>query len=558
MPETITEMIIPDVYIEVRAEGLIGAGGVSLANVGIVGTANRGPVGQVQMLSSAGELEAAFGTADAFTGAESDLSLARALDLLFANGARTVYAVRTAAPKDVKEAVYALKTVDGKVAVTLTANTPGTWGNDLGISLLKAAAPVLIKETVPASGAGALTLKRKPAADARTVVRVTKGSRTRTFLGAQVLTAGTGELKAEQVRINPEDRKLTFHADALPAAGDQIEVTYAVEEAMELTLELKGTKERFVVPDAAYLLELLQKNGSQFVTARLGTDAYGALRTVARTQDGANGEKATAADYEAALEVLANQNVHIVIAPGLSTADAYEKLNAHCQAAVDNGRERVAVVGTNLPAAGDAKYAQSVATQAMAMGSDRVIFVAPGIVVTDKASGQKVSLPGTYAAAAVAGLISKLSAHTSPTNKEVLGIAALERELTPAELKLLLNSRVMPLHTQAGFRVVRGLTTSPAPWSQVTTRRIVDYAKAGIRQGALPYIGRLNNDRVRKALKGTLDGFLTGMVQDEMLTSYQLDVKATRTDEINNRCTVTVTLKPTFSIDFVKVMMDLQ
>jgi len=41
--------------IEVRAEGLIGVGGISTGNIGIVGTANRGPIGQVHILGSYSE-----------------------------------------------------------------------------------------------------------------------------------------------------------------------------------------------------------------------------------------------------------------------------------------------------------------------------------------------------------------------------------------------------------------------------------------------------------------------------------------------------------------------
>jgi hypothetical protein len=86
----------------------------------------------------------------------------------------------------------------------------------------------------------------------------------------------------------------------------------------------------------------------------------------------------------------------------------------------------------------------------------------------------------------------------------------------------------------------------------------VDFAKAGVRIGANPYIGRLNNVRVRAALKATLDGFLSQMVLDEMLVGYTLDVSATRAQEINGQAIVTMTLQPTFSIDFVKVIMNLQ
>ena len=40
-------MVVPGTYIEVRAEGLIGVGGIVTGNIGIVGTAARGPVGRV-------------------------------------------------------------------------------------------------------------------------------------------------------------------------------------------------------------------------------------------------------------------------------------------------------------------------------------------------------------------------------------------------------------------------------------------------------------------------------------------------------------------------------
>lgn len=70
--------------------------------------------------------------------------------------------------------------------------------------------------------------------------------------------------------------------------------------------------------------------------------------------------------------------------------------------------------------------------------------------------------------------------------------------------------------------------------------------------------GASNNPRVRTALRATLDGFLAQMVQDEMLTAYTLDVAATRRQEIEGICAVTMTLQPTFSIDFIRVTMILQ
>ena len=124
--------------------------------------------------------------------------------------------------------------------------------------------------------------------------------------------------------------------------------------------------------------------------------------------------------------------------------------------------------------------------------------------------------------------------------------------------KTLLGERVLVVRRKFGFQVVKGITTDNGAFRQISVRRIVDYAKAGVRLGADPYIGRLNNARVRAALKATLDGFLSQMVLDEMLVEYELAVTATRAQEIAGICAVAMTLKPTFSIDYIRVTMTLQ
>jgi len=119
---------------------------------------------------------------------------------------------------------------------------------------------------------------------------------------------------------------------------------------------------------------------------------------------------------------------------------------------------------------------------------------------------------------------------------------------------------ILLLEKRQGFRIVRGITTQPpgSAFAQITTRRIVDYAKYGVRSAATPYIGLLNNERVRGALKATVNSFLAEMVIDEMLVSYELAVSATRDEERKGIARVTMTLRPTFSIDFIKVTMFLE
>ena len=157
----------------------------------------------------------------------------------------------------------------------------------------------------------------------------------------------------------------------------------------------------------------------------------------------------------------------------------------------------------------------------------------------------------------MAGKLSTLAPHVSLTNKDVAA-DGLTTEYSRAEQKNLLQNRVMVLHKHFGIRALKGISTDTGAFKQISVRRIVDFAKAGVRKGSNPYIGKLNNIRVRSALKATLDGFLSSMVLDEMLTEYNLEVSATRAQEINGIALVSLTLKPTFSIDFVKVIMTLE
>jgi hypothetical protein len=256
------------------------------------------------------------------------------------------------------------------------------------------------------------------------------------------------------------------------------------------------------------------------------------------------------AAFAAAFDELIKEDVNILIAPELTTEQALAVLGPAVETAENAGRDMIAVVGSDATAVA--------AITGQAPTNDRIILTAPGIEAFDAAAGEPVALNGTYSAAAVAGLLSTLAPQQSPTNKVLSGVVRLAQRFSYAETLQLLQGRVAVLEQRQGVRVVRGLTTDDGAFRQVTTRRITDFAKAGIRRTANPFIGKLNNERVRTALQGALDGFLTTMMLDEQLTGYTLEVTASRQDEINGRALVNAVLRPTFSIDFIAVTMVLE
>jgi len=253
----------------------------------------------------------------------------------------------------------------------------------------------------------------------------------------------------------------------------------------------------------------------------------------------------TADDYQTALAKLENEIVNIVLLAGqdVSNAEMVTNLVGHLNTTAQIKRERIGIIGSNGSDDVDEISGHT-------LNHERLIFVAPGIQVTP---GEQLS--GAYTAAAVAGLIASLPVQASPTNK-TLAIPGLSTAFSASQLEKLVTNRVLAVERREGFRVVKGITTSTnSAWHQITTRRIVDFAIYGVRSACNPYIGKLNNDRVRGAMKATLDAFLTRMVDSEALVSYELEVSATRAQEIAGEAIVTMTIRPTFSIDFIVVTM---
>ncbi|MBV1878720.1 MAG: phage tail sheath subtilisin-like domain-containing protein [Pseudomonadales bacterium] len=246
---------------------------------------------------------------------------------------------------------------------------------------------------------------------------------------------------------------------------------------------------------------------------------------------------------------LAKDAVNILVAPELDTSTAVAVMGL-VDTQETNGKDMIAVIGC------DGEDVSAVTGQVSA--NKRFIMTTPGFEVFDPeegTDGQNVTLSGTYSAAAVAGLISSLAVQNSPTNKTIPGITTLAKRYSYGETVSLLNANIVPLEDRQGIRVVRGLTTEGAAFKQITTRRIVDFAKAGVRQVSNPFIGRLNNERIRKSMQGAIDGFLSNMVVNESLIGYSLEVKASRQDQIAGRAVVNIAMQPVFSIDFIHVTL---
>lgn len=556
------EQILPGVSIAVRPEGLIIPGVVSISAIGMVGTANKGPVNTPVLIGSPAAAREAFGDADAVVTPGQELTLIRAIDLAYDHGARDVWAVRIAGTTNAAD--FLISSASGECC-RLTAASPGSWANTMEINVTSAdESAVVTGEEIAGTGAVGLQLAHTTVAESvrNTVSVLAAGASTPTT--PTVTHGATGAPATGQVEIDPATGALVFAAGEAPAVGDTVTVTYVVPatNSTKVTLRTDAVEEVFTAASGAHLVDLVT-DGSDLVTgaelanaAEVPTsfpdaftfEAFGS-GTNATGTDGATG-----GNYNDGFAALETEPAFIIVAAGQDNSGTIgADLTAHVTSASSdaNKRERIGVIGS-APGASLNDIVDHT------LNSDRIIFVAPGVTVSDVVTGQPVTLSGGYAAACVAGMISGAPVNRSLTNK-VLSVAGLEEEFSQAELRQLVQNRVLALESRLGFRTVKGITTSTnTAWHQITTRRIVDKAKIGVRSAANPYIGLLNNERVREAMRSTINSFLAEMVLDEELVSYELEVSATRDDEIRGIARVTIVLRPTFSIDFIKVTMFLE
>ena len=274
MSELITETILPGTYIEVRSEGLLSIGNLSTGNIGLVGTAERGST-RLERLSSIADATGRFGEPGRWDASARDanLSLVRAAQLLFDNGATTIYAMRALDTASAVPATFALGGEGTGAALTLRAKSPGTWGNKLQIRVEPSDDKDLVARELltPVSGSYKLSATKlltppAPAASGgASSGGASSGSATEPSVGnVEIEDAGPPRryqlrtsAAAQSVQVNPSTRALTFATAPAPTAAVRASYWAPPDALRRVTLRYGNQQEVYVVPSLTYLAQRL-------------------------------------------------------------------------------------------------------------------------------------------------------------------------------------------------------------------------------------------------------------------------------------------------------------
>jgi hypothetical protein len=254
-------------------------------------------------------------------------------------------------------------------------------------------------------------------------------------------------------------------------------------------------------------------------------------------------------NYEKALESLElDTTIDVVYVCESSDPETHALVDAHCKN-MSLGKEpkplgpRIGVgcVGRN-------ESVEDIIKRTEVLASDRFILVAP-----------------YGAAGAVAGLISKLNYFESPTFKALTGIADIERRYTPSEQMKLLSNGILPLDAVKGRGIIaiKGITTSK---EQISVMRIADHSMRGIKNIADLFIGSLNNERNRMALRERITEFMISMEKegsivpsvDNTKPAYLVDVYSSQSDFAQGIVRIDSAVRPVRAMDYIYATINVQ
>jgi hypothetical protein len=161
-------------------------------------------------------------------------------------------------------------------------------------------------------------------------------------------------------------------------------------------------------------------------------------------------------------------------------------------------------------------------------------------------------------AGAVAGLVGRMTYYYSPTFKAITGLTTLERDFSPTDLRELLGAFIVPLDAKKGrgLIIIRGLTTDG---DQISVRRVADYAVRNVKNIAERFIGNLNTQDGRNALKQKIFEFLQQMEKDTAIVpstdgtdpAFKVDVYSTQRDFALGIVRLDVAVRPVRAMDYI-------
>jgi hypothetical protein len=339
---------------------------------------------------------------------------------------------------------------------------------------------------------------------------------------------------------------LTARANGPWSSGISVTVTQkgSPASAVDITLAYGDVQENFRNLTGADVATTLDTR-SILVSAAAGASTN---LPAAVTANLSAGNHPTTGDYTTALTQLElDPGIDMVMASiqnfGAASFNAnqvHAAIEAHCRTQSNSAHNRIGF-GTINP--NDNDDPDAIVAQASVLASERLVLIAPHGVL-----------------GAVVGLIGGLDYFRSPTFKRISGIPELEYDYAPSELNALIQGGVLAVAKQRnrGNIVIKGIDTT-GQTGQISVTRVADHAVRGVKELADLFIGTLNTEDGRTALRQKLTEFFLEMERQQAIVpstdgaepSFKVDVYSSQRDFALGIVRVDIAIRPVRAIDFI-------
>jgi hypothetical protein len=354
-------------------------------------------------------------------------------------------------------------------------------------------------------------------------------------------SAGTAELKD-----GDGGTVATLTARANGPWSQNVGVTVAAKgNVVDLTVVYNGVQETFRNLAARADVIAALNDGSALVSAAAGdTDS---LPAAGDTSLGAGGHPATSNYTDALTQLEMDSGIDMVMASiqgfaatGFDADQVHGAIEAHCANQSDAAKNRIGF-GTINPA--DNGKPADIVAKAQTLASERFVLVAPHGVL-----------------GAVVGLVGGLDYFRSPTFKRLSGVTELAYDYAPSDLNTLIEGGVLAVSKQRkrGIVVVKGIDTTGAT-GQISVTRVADHAVRGVKELADLFIGTLNTETGRTALRQKVTEFFMEMERQQAIVpstdgtepSFKVDVYSTQRDFALGIVRIDIAVRPVRAIDYI-------
>ncbi|MCM1057179.1 MAG: phage tail sheath family protein [Firmicutes bacterium] len=576
------EYLSPGVYVEEFDSGIKAMEGVGTSTAGFVGMARKGPVkGLPVLITSMADYQRRFGgyLSERIYGEQRFLPYA--VEQFFNNGGSTCYVMRVCQENDGSN-----ETKDGAVAaggalkagessiLTLTAASPGDWGNEIRAQLTPALKNRIKIESWPEGEGKAYGIKSSAGYAAGDLVciqyteeekksfysvveKVEEESVTLKWQGTPPAQADTEAFlyllewgmsvwdstaaeQYESVSFNPERSSYVEHmlkrSQLVTAAADMEGLTQEVltgllqtdgksGEEISLEVSLEGGSDGVIKPDAIDPALYIGKDGSPDV--RTGLMAFKTL-----------------------------SDVSIMAVPGITDVSVQSALVSHCEGLAS----RFAIL--DMPF--DKKEVSELQAFKENVDSGYAAMYHPWLQCYDPLANRKVFLPPSGAMAGIyARTDNSRGVHKAPANEVVRSCTELSVKYNEAEQGKL-NPRGINLIRAIpgqGIRVWGARTcSSDGNWKYVNVRRLFIFLEESIRANTSWAVFEPNDETLWSRVEGTIRVFLTTQWRNGALAGSTADEafyinigKSTMTEDdiLNGRLICVIGVAPVRPAEFV-------